>query len=98
MNANNSTVIIPHFATNFQDKNNNKKIAAIVTGIPTSYNTTVLTWTNTSGGWTISGIELWDQAGTPNRWMWGTWIGAPISVASGNSFQVPASGLIATLQ
>ena len=71
--------------------------AAIVSGIPTSYNTSVLTWTNTSGGWTINGIELWDQAGTPNRWMWGTWIGAPISVANGNSFAVPASGIIATL-
>ena len=72
--------------------------AAVVSGIPTSYNTSVATWTNTSGGWTINGIELWDQAGSPVRWMWGTWIGAPISVANGNSFAVPASGIIATLQ
>jgi hypothetical protein len=72
--------------------------AAIVSGIPTSYNTSVLTWTNSSGGWTINGVELWDQAAIPLRWMWGTWIGAPISVASGNSFQVPASGIIASLQ
>ena len=72
--------------------------AAIVSGIPTCYNSTVLTWTNSSGGWTINGVELWDQAGTPLRWMWGSWVGAPITVASGNSFQVPASGIIATLQ
>ena len=71
--------------------------AAIVSGIPTCYNNTVLTWTNSSGGWTINGVELWDQAGTPLRWMWGSWVGAPITVASGNSFQVPANGIIATL-
>ena len=72
--------------------------AAIVSGIPTSYNSVVLTWTNSSGGWTINGVELWDQAGTPLRWMWGTWVSAPITVASGNSFQVPVNGIIATLQ
>ncbi len=72
--------------------------AALVSGVPTSYNSTVLTWTNSSGGWTINGVELWDQAGTPLRWMWGSWVGAPITVASGNSFQVPANGIIVTLQ
>ena len=72
--------------------------AALVSGIPTSYNSVVLTWTNSSGGWTINGVELWDQGGTPLRWMWGTWIGAPITVASGNSFQIPVNGIIATLQ
>lgn len=72
--------------------------AAIVSGLPTSSNTNIMTWTNSSGGWTINGVELWDQGGTPLRWMWGTWIGAPISVASGNSFQIPVGGIIASLQ
>ena len=69
--------------------------AAAVSGVATSYNSTVLTWTNSSGGWTINGIEIWDAASV--RWMYGTWVGAPISVASGNSFTVPASGIQATL-
>ena len=72
--------------------------AAITSGVPTSTNSTVLTWTNSSGGWTINGVELWDQGSPALRWMWGTWIGAPITVASGNSFQVPTGGIIATLQ
>lgn len=62
-----------------------------------SSNTTVLTWTNTVGGWTINGIEIWDSAGTPLRWMYGTWIGAPISVAAGNTFQVASGGIAVTI-
>jgi hypothetical protein len=62
-----------------------------------SSNTSVLTWTNTSGGWTINGIEVWDKAGTPQRWLQGTWIGAPISVANGNSFSVQAGGIAVTI-
>jgi hypothetical protein len=69
--------------------------AATVAGSATSYNSTVMSWTNSSGGWTINGIEIWDAASV--RWMYGTWIGAPITVASGNSFVVPANGIIATL-
>jgi hypothetical protein len=61
-------------------------------------NTTVLTWTNGSGGtWTINGIEIWDTAGSPLRWLQGTWIGAPISVANGNTFQVASGGIAVTI-
>jgi hypothetical protein len=63
-----------------------------------SSNTSVLTWTNTSGGWTINGIELWDSSGSGVRWLQGTWVGAPISVASGNSFSVQSGGIAVSIQ
>lgn len=69
--------------------------ATTVNGVAQSVNSAVLSWTNSSGGWTINGIEIWDAAAV--RWMYGTWIGAPISIASGNSFTVPISGIIASL-
>jgi|HubBroStandDraft_4_1064222.scaffolds.fasta_scaffold737865_1 hypothetical protein len=69
--------------------------ATTVNGVAQSVNSTSLSWTNSSGGWTIYGIEIWDAI--PVRWMYGTWVGAPISVASGNSFTVPISGVIASL-
>jgi len=57
-------------------------------------NSTSLSWTNSSGStWSIVGIELWDNAGTPLRWMFGLWTGEPISIANGNTFAV-ASGAI----
>lgn len=53
-------------------------------------------WTNASGSaWSIVGIEIWDTAGTPLRWLWGLWNGQPISVANGNTFQVAAGGVTA---
>lgn len=61
-------------------------------------NSTTLSWTNGSGGnWTINGIEIWDQAGTPLRWLQGTWIGAPITVANGNAFAVASGGIAVTI-
>lgn len=62
-----------------------------------SSNTSTASWTNGSGStWTINGIELWDQAGSPVRWLFGSWTGAPISVANGNSFSVAAAGVSVT--
>jgi hypothetical protein len=59
---------------------------------PTTTLSGALTWTNSSGGaWSIVGAELWDSAGTPLRWFFGSWNGQPIGVANGNAFQV-ASG------
>jgi hypothetical protein len=59
---------------------------------------TVLTWTNASGGsWSIVGIELWDQAGTPIRWLFGLWTGQPVSIANGNTFQVAAGAVTVSL-
>ena len=57
-----------------------------------------VSWTNGSGGaWSIAGLEIWDSAGTPIRWWFGTWNGQPISVANGNTFQVAATGITVTL-
>lgn len=54
------------------------------------------TWTNGSGSaWSIVGLEIWDTAGTPLRWIWGLWNGQPISVAISNTFQVAAGGVTA---
>lgn len=61
-------------------------------------NTGTPSWTNASGSsWTINGIELWDQAGTPLRWWYGSWTGAPITVANGNTFAVAASAVTCSL-
>jgi hypothetical protein len=66
-------------------------------GGATSSNTTVLSNTNSSGSaWSIVGIELWDRAGTPVRWMYGTWTGQPVTIAIGNTFQVAGSAIVTT--
>lgn len=60
--------------------------------------TTALSWTNGSGGtWSIVGVEIWDSAGTPLRWWYGSFTGQPISVANGNTFQIAVNALTATL-
>ena len=62
-----------------------------------SSNTSTMSWTNGSGStWTINGIEIWDELGSPVRWLFGSWTGAPISVANGNSFSVAAGGIVVT--
>jgi hypothetical protein len=56
--------------------------------------TSALSWTNGSGGsWSIVGLNIWDQAGTPIRWFFGSFTGQPISVANGNTFQIAAAGI-----
>ena len=55
-------------------------------------------WTNGSGGtWAIVGLEIWDSAGTPLRWWFGTFTGQPISIANGNIFQISAAAITAAL-
>lgn len=62
-----------------------------------STNTGTPSWTNGSGSsWTINGIELWDTGG-PLRWWYGSWTGAPITVANGNTFAVAASAVTCSL-
>jgi hypothetical protein len=57
-----------------------------------------LTWTNGSGsGWSIVGVEVWDQAGTPLRWWFGNFNGQPISVANGNTFRIDTGALTFSL-
>jgi hypothetical protein len=60
-------------------------------------NITVLTWTNSSGStWSIAGLELWDEAGTPLRWLFGTF-GTTLSIANTNTLQVAAAAIEITL-
>lgn len=57
-----------------------------------------ISWTNGSGSsWSIVGLEIWDQAGTPIRWWFGTFTGQPISVANGNTFQIAVNGITISL-
>lgn len=50
-----------------------------------------LTWTNSSGGWTINSFELTtsDQV----RTWFGSFTGADITVAAGNSFKIATAGI-----
>lgn len=57
-----------------------------------------ISWTNGSGStWNIVGLEIWDQAGTPLRWWFGTFVGQPIAVANGNVFQIAVNGITISL-
>lgn len=60
-------------------------------------NSSTASWTNGGTTWSLVGLELWDEAGTPLRWMYGSWTGQPISVANGNTFQVAAAGIAISL-
>lgn len=54
--------------------------------------------TNGSGGtWSIVGLEIWDSAGTPLRWHWGTWTGQPISVPNAAIFQISVAAITKSL-
>ena len=54
-----------------------------------------LTWTNSSGGWTIASCEIIDGA---NLRIWfGAFNGQPITVAAGNSFQIAANAITVSL-
>ena len=64
----------------------------------TSTNSTTVSWTNTSGGWEITGLEFWDpgtgeRESPPVRWLYADWSGAPVAVAAGNSFVIPSGSL-----
>ena len=71
---------------------------AAASGATTGPGTSALTWTNSSGGtWSIVGVEIWDSAGTPLRWWYGSFTGQPISVANGNIFQISVGAISVSL-
>jgi hypothetical protein len=58
--------------------------------------TTALSWTNSSGGaWSIVSMDLTSNGGT--RAWFGNFTGQPISVASGNTFQIAADAVSISL-
>jgi len=59
--------------------------------------TVAKSWTNAGSTWSISYLEIWDSAATPIRWWYGTFNGAPISVVSGNIFQIAIGAITVTL-
>ncbi|HEY9416731.1 MAG TPA: hypothetical protein VIQ30_18405 [Pseudonocardia sp.] len=72
--------------------------SAAASGATTGPGTSALTWTNSSGGtWSIVGVEIWDSAGTPLRWWYGSFTGQPISVANGNIFQISVGAISVSL-
>jgi hypothetical protein len=72
--------------------------AAASAGSTTGPHTSALTFTNGSGGtWSIAGVEIWDSAGTPLRWWFGTFTGGPISVPVGVTFRIDIDSMTATL-
>ena len=59
-----------------------------------------ISWTNSGGSpWTaVTGVEIWDKAGTPLRWFWGALTGGSVTVNAGNTLQfaIGSVGLSAT--
>lgn len=60
-------------------------------------NSSTASWTNGGTTWSLVGLELWDEAGSPLRWMFGSWTGQPISIANGNTFSIAAAGVSVSL-
>jgi hypothetical protein len=61
-------------------------------------NTGAVSWTNGSGStWTVQGLEVWDSAGSPLRFWFGSFTGAPISVPNGAVLQIAASAITVAL-
>jgi hypothetical protein len=49
-------------------------------------------------GWTVTGAEIWDSAGTPVRWWYGLWnSGVAIPVPASATFQVNVGGCSVSL-
>lgn len=58
--------------------------------------TAILTWTNSSGSpWSIQSVSLTDGAGV--RTWFGNFTGAPVAVASGNTFQIALDAIVIAL-
>lgn len=54
--------------------------------------------TNSSGSsWTAAGVELWDSAGSPKRWWWGTITGGPLTIPNGDALLFAAGAITASI-
>lgn len=96
-NPTNTVTMTEITGTGYTAGGNAVTFATATGSLGTTSNAGTLTWTNGSGSsWTINGIEIWDTGG-PLRWLYGTWIGAPITVANGNTFSVAIGGVVVTI-
>jgi hypothetical protein len=59
-------------------------------------NSDTVSWTNTGSGWSLVGLEIWNS-GASTRYLFGTWTGQPITVSTGNTFQVSPAGISVSL-
>jgi hypothetical protein len=59
-------------------------------------NSNAISWTNSGGSWTLAGLEIWNSGATV-RYLFGTWTGQPITVATGNTFTVAPAGITVNL-
>jgi hypothetical protein len=59
-------------------------------------NSDTVSWTNTGSGWSLVGLEIWNSGATV-RYLFGTWTGEPITVSTGNTFQVSPAGIAVSL-
>jgi hypothetical protein len=75
-------------------------------GVTITYNTAVdgyadlttsVTWTNLPAV-TLTGVEVWDSAGTPRRWEWGVFSDGPRVLDSGDPFTLDAELFVSSLQ
>jgi hypothetical protein len=59
-------------------------------------NSGTVSWTNSGSGWSLVGLEIWNS-GASTRYLFGTWTGQPITVSTGNTFQVAPAGITVSL-
>lgn len=59
-------------------------------------NSNTVSWTNSGSSWSLAGLEIWNSGATV-RYLWGTWTGQPITVATGNTFTVAPAGITVSL-
>jgi hypothetical protein len=63
--------------------------------LPAAGDASTFLWTNTSGGWTIYGLNI--TSSTQVRTFFGNFNGAPITIAALNSFQIAQSAITVSL-
>lgn len=59
-------------------------------------NSGTVSWTNSGTAWSLVGLEIWNS-GASTRYLFGSWAGQPITVNTGNTFQVAAAGISVSL-
>lgn len=63
-----------------------------------SSNITALSWTNGSGSsWSVAGVELLDEAGTPLHWWEGAVTGGTITVFNTNTIAFAAGSIVPSI-
>jgi hypothetical protein len=67
--------------------------AASGTAATVSGPSVALSWTATANWTAITGLEIWDTAGTALRWFWGALSGGSVTVNNGNTLQFAVNAI-----